>query len=322
MEKFIIDWFFAALLLLHFAFSSEARAYTVGFSQCDTAESDWRKANTRSFHEAAQELNIHLLFRDAHGNSELQRKQLLEMIEQKVDAIVLSANELQGWDELLLKAKAAKIPVVLSDRSVKLAHENQNKGLYVAWIGSDVRYQGRVAASWLAAETAGHCNIVEILGPLEAGPSIERARGFREVANLFPGMKILGSKSGMWRADEAKKAMKAFLREEGANIHVVFALNDNMAFGAAEAIEEEKQLGLKPGNDILIIGIDAVKHGFELLMQKKLNALVECNPLLGRIVLKTVLEILSGRNVPPVTWVSDKVFTIHNAAEAFPSRKY
>jgi galactofuranose transport system substrate-binding protein len=102
----------------------------------------------------------------------------------------------------------------------------------------------------------------------------------------------------------------------------VFAHNDNMAFGAVAAIEEDRKLGLKPGKDILIIGVDGVRHGFELLMEKKLNALVECNPNLGKIVLKVALQVLGGRSVPAAMYMEDRVYTQHNAAAAFPSRKY
>jgi galactofuranose transport system substrate-binding protein len=299
-----------------------AKNYTIGFAQSDTQESDWRRANTESFREAAKELGVDLRFSDAGGNTDLQRRQMQAFIDQKVDAIVLSANEIHGWDAILIEAKKNRIPVVLSDRTLVLQPENQNKGLFVTWIGSDFRYEGRAAAAWLAQETAGHCNIVEIQGPPDAAPSIERGKGFRDVVSLFPGMKIIASKPGMWRAEQAKEVMTGFLKDEGTNICAVFAHNDNMAFGVVDAIAADKQLGLKPGKDILVIGGDGVKHGFELLTERKLNALVECNPLLGRIVLKVVTEVLNGRSVPPVMFLEDKVFTVYNAAAAMPSRKY
>lgn len=317
-----LEQFLAAILLLFFCTWAEAKSYRIGFAQSDTAESDWRKANTESFREAAAELGLDLVFKDAGGKTDVQRRQVQEFIDLKVDAIVLSANEVNGWDSVLLQAKKARIPVVLSDRTIVLRPENQNKGLFVTWVGSDFRYEGRAAGAWLAQETAGHCNIVEIQGPLDAAPSIERGKGFRDVLSLFPGMKIIASKPGMWRADQAKEVMKKYLKDEGANICAVFAHNDNMAFGVVEAIEENKQLGLKPGKDILIVGVDGVRHGFELLVEKKLNALVECNPLLGKIVLKVVIEVLRGRSFPPTMYMEDKVFTTHNAAQALPSRKY
>lgn len=314
-------WLLAVLSLL-WCVAAQARIYTIGFAQSDTAESDWRKANTESFKDAARELGVQLLFKDAGGKTDVQRRTVQEFIDQKVDAIVLAANEIHGWDEVLLKAKAAKIPVILSDRTLVLKPENQNKGLYVTRIGSDFRYEGRAAAAWLAQETAGHCNIVEIQGPPDSAPSIERGKGFREVMALFPAMKVIATQTAMWRTDKAVDVMRAHLKAEGRNICAVFAHNDNMAFGAVEAIEAAKDLGLKPGKDILIIGVDGVRRGFEHLVDKKINALVECNPLLGKFVLKVTLDVLAGRSVPPVLYLEDKVFTVHNAAAALPTRKY
>ena len=318
MKTLKIYLLLAALPLLFPAWG-QARTYTIGFSQSDTAESDWRRANTASVREAARQLKIDLVFKEAAGDTALQRRQVQELIDRKVDAIVLAANEVHGWDQVLLRAKKARIPVVLCDRTITLAPENRKKGLYVAWVGSDFRYEGRAAAAWLAQETAGSCNIVEIQGPPEAAPSIERGKGFREVAALFPGLRIIDSQTGMWRTETGREVMRKFLKDEGRNICAVFAQNDNMAFGAVEAIEE---MGLKPGKDILVIGVDAVRHGFELLIQRKVNALVECNPLLGKIVLKTTTEILNGRPVPKVTYIKDRVFTVHNAKAALPSRQY
>jgi simple sugar transport system substrate-binding protein len=203
-----------------------------------------------------------------------------------------------------------------------LLPENRTKGLYVTWIGSDFRYEGRAAAAWLAQETAGRCNIVEIQGPAGAAPSIDRGQGFRDIIGQFSGMKVIATRRGNWRTDQAKDMMKALLRSEGANICAVFAHNDNMAIGAVQAIEDDKQLGLTPGKEILIVGVDGVKRGFEHLIDKKINALVECNPLLGRIVLKVAVEVLSGRSFPPTIFMEDKVYTVHNAQAALPFRKY
>lgn len=312
----------AALLLLLASPGAQARPYTIGFAQSDTAESDWRNANTESFREAAKELGIDLVFRDAGGKTAVQRRQVQELIDLKVDAIVLSANEIRGWDGVLLQAKKARIPVLLSDRSIVLQPENQTQGLYVTWIGSNFRHQGRAAGAWLAQETAGHCNIVEIEGPPDAAPSIERGKGFRDVIGLFPGMKIVASSAGMWRTQLAKDLMKGHLQTEARSICAVFAHNDDMAIGAAQAIEESRALGLRPGKDILIIGVDGVRRGLEMLVEKKLNALVECNPLLGKTVLQAAVEVLRGRSFPGALTVHEKVFTVHNAADALPSRRY
>ena len=87
----------------------------LGFSQIG-AESEWRTANTESIKAAAATMNIELRFADAQQKQENQIKALRSFIAQKVDVIAFSPVVETGWDTVLLEAKAAKIPVILTDR--------------------------------------------------------------------------------------------------------------------------------------------------------------------------------------------------------------
>ena len=80
--------------------------------------------------------------------------------------------------------------------------------------------------------------------------------------------------------------MEAFLKKYD-NIAGVFGHNDEEAIGAVQAIEEA---GMVPGEDIKVIGVDATAHGFEYLIPGKINALIECNPLLAPQVYEAALN--------------------------------
>jgi simple sugar transport system substrate-binding protein len=92
-----------------------------------------------------------------------------------------------------------------------------------------------------------------------------------------------------------------------------------MALGAIKAIEE---YGLRPGVDIRIVSVDAARIAFEAMIAGKLNATVECNPLLGPQFLDLALKVVNGEPVPK--WVPSKedVFFPHNAKEMLATRKY
>ena len=68
-----------------------------------------------------------------------------------------------------------------------------------------------------------------------------------------------------------------------------------MAIGAIQAIEEA---GMKPGKDIVIISIDAVKGAFEAMIAGKLNVTVECSPLLGPQLMAAVKDLVAGKTLP------------------------
>jgi len=297
-----------------------AHAYkkiTVGFSQIG-AESEWRTANTKSIKEAAAASGINLKFADAQQKQENQIKAIRSFIAQKVDVIAFSPVVETGWEPVLREAKAAKIPVILTDRAVNVKDDT----LWVTFMGSDFVEEGRRAGHWLVDHTKGQTgdiNIVELQGTVGSAPAIDRKKGFQEVLKDNPRYKIIRSQTGDFTRAKGKEVMEAFLKAEGKKINVLFAHNDDMAIGAIQAIEEA---GLKPGKDILIVSIDAVKGAFEAMIAGKLNASIECSPLLGPQLMSAVKDLMAGKQLPRRIVTQEGMFTQETAAKEFPNRKY
>jgi ABC-type sugar transport system substrate-binding protein len=289
----------------------------LGFSQVG-AESEWRTANTESIKSAAKDAGIELKFSDAQQKQENQIKAIRSFIAQKVDVIAFSPVVESGWETVLREAKAAKIPVVLTDRSVNV----KDTSLYVSFMGSDFVEEGRKAGRWLVENmkgTSGQVNIVELQGTVGSAPAIDRKKGFEEIIKADPKFKIIRSQTGDFTRAKGKEVMEAFLKAEGKKINVLFAHNDDMAIGAIQAIEEA---GLKPAKDITIISIDAVKGAFEAMMAGKLNVSVECSPLLGPQLMAAVKDIKAGKQVQKRIVTEEGIFPMEVAAKEFPKRKY
>ncbi|MDO8049298.1 ABC transporter substrate-binding protein [Janthinobacterium sp. SUN211] len=295
-----------------------AKPLVMGFSQVG-AESEWRTANTVSIKDAAKKDGVTLKFADAQQKQENQVKALRSFIAQKVDVIAFSPVVESGWDTVLREAKAAKIPVILTDRAVNVA----DKSLYVTFIGSDFVEEGRRAGQWLlehAKKTPdATLNIVELQGTVGSAPAIDRKAGFLEVVGKNPKMKIIRSQTGDFTRAKGKEVMEAFLKAEGKKINVLYAHNDDMAIGAIQAIEEA---GMKPGKDIIIISIDGVKGAFEAMIAGKLNVTVECSPLLGPQLMSIARDVVAGKPVPVRITTVEGVFPAEVAAKEFPNRKY
>lgn len=289
----------------------------LGFSQVG-AESEWRTANTESIKSAAKEAGIELKFSDAQQKQENQIKAIRSFIAQKVDVIAFSPVVESGWEPVLREAKAAKIPVVLTDRSVDV----KDPSLFVTFMGSDFVEEGRKAGRWLVEKMKDHkgdVNIVELQGTVGSAPAIDRKKGFEEIIKTDPKFKVIRSQTGDFTRAKGKEVMEAFLKAEGKKINVLFAHNDDMAIGAIQAIEEA---GLKPGKDITIISIDGVKGAFEAMMAGKLNVTVECSPLLGPQLMSAVKDIKAGKAVQKRIVTQEGIFPMEVAAKEFPSRKY
>lgn len=286
----------------------------VGFAQTG-AESAWRTANSESMKSEAAKRGIDLKFSDAQGKQENQIKAVRSFITQGVDAIVLAPIVTTGWDPVLREAKRAKIPVILTDRAIQTSDDS----LYTCFIGSDFYEEGRMAADWLAKHVNGKGNIVELQGTPGADPANERRKSFADAIKKYPGLKIIDSQSGNFERSAGKQVMEAFLKKHGKAITIVYAHNDDMALGAAQAIEEA---GLKPGRDITMVSIDAIGEAVQAVAAGRLNCTVECNPLFGPVVYDTIAKVVAGQKVAKKVINKDELFDATNAAKALPGRKY
>ena len=285
----------------------------VGYAQLG-AESEWRVANTVSVKETAEQLGVELRFMDAQQKQENQIEAVRKFIVQKVDVIGISPIVETGWDEVFREAKDAGIPIILVDRRAAVPDD-----LYVSYLGSDFLEEGRNSARIMAKLVNGKANIVELAGTIDSAPANDRYTGFREILKQYPDMKIIDSQSGDFTLARGKEVMAAFLQRYGRKITAVFAHNDDMAIGAIQAIEE---FGLKPGKDIKIVSVDAARGAFEAMIAGKLNATVECNPLLGPQFFELALKVVNGQPIPKWVPSIESVFFPENAIEVLPTRKY
>ncbi|MGV8973124.1 MAG: ABC transporter substrate-binding protein [Rhodoglobus sp.] len=295
--------------------SGAADTVVVGFSQVGS-ESGWRAANTKSIKDTlTKENGFDLKFSDAQQKQENQIQAIRSYIAQGVDVIAFSPVVESGWDGVLEEAKAAKIPVVLTDRSV----DSEDESLYESFIGSDFVKEGEMAGQWVSENLATEpIKVVELQGTTGAAPATDRKAGFESATKDNPNVEIIASQTGNFTRTEGKQVMEGFLQAHD-DIDVVFAHNDDMGLGAIEAIEAA---GKVPGVDIKIVTIDAVKDGMQALVDGKINYIVECNPLLGPDLADIIKGVLAGDPVEKRIVVKDLAFDQAAAKVALPDRQY
>lgn len=327
IAKTLVALAFGAALTTGSMVAQAADKVTIGFSQIG-AESEWRTANTNDVKAAAEKYNIDLKFSDAQQKQENQIKAIRTFIAQKVDLIGFVPIVETGWDNILREAKRAKIPVLVMDRDLKVSDDS----LYVAKIGTDSYAEGQKVFAWIddyctknnvkPRDGGDVINIAILEGTVGASAATGRGNGFNDALAASPNKakyNIIASQTGDFTRAKGQEVMESFLKSYGDKIDVLFSHNDDMALGAIQAIEAA---GLKPGKDIIIIGVDGVKGMFQAMMDGKANCTVECNPLQGELFFETALKILDGQEVPKSVYVEEGVYPAEVAADVFPTRKY
>lgn len=280
----------------------------VGYSQVG-AESDWRTANTESIKAAfTSDAGFYLLFEDAQQKQEKQIKAIRNFILQEVDYIVVNPIVESGWDMVLREAKDAGIPVIIADRMVDVEDES----LYTCWVGANFEKEGSDAGKWLAKylENQGReneeINIVTLQGTLGSTAQIGRTKGFGKILKEHENWSMLDMQNGDFTQSKGQEAME-YLLQTYDDIDVVISENDNMTFGAIDAIKEAgKTCG--PDGDIIIISFDAVGAALDYLMAGDINADFECNPLQGPGLRDIIWALERGEEVEKVQYVEETYF--------------
>lgn len=294
----------------------------VGVSQIGS-ESVWRTANTTSIQrEFVKDNGYFLIFDNARQKQENQIKAIRSYISQQVDYIVFSPITETGWDTVLQEAKDAHIPVILMDRQVDV----KDKSLYTTWIGSDFHLEGQNAGKWLEGylESKGRekdkVNIVVLQGTEGSTSVIGRTNGFNSIAEKHDNWQICEQVDAEYTTAKGYEVMENLLKKY-MDIDVVVSQNDDMTFGAIEAIHKA---GLTTGvnGDITVISFDAVSSALKKVEDGTINVDIECNPELGPYIGKVIQSLERGETVEKAYYISEKVFTQDNVSAYLNSRTY
>lgn len=243
------------------------KQYLVGFSQL-AFDDPWRVAfNNQMTRAAAKHPELKLTIVNAQRDSSKQVADVENLLQQKMDALIISPNEAAPLTGIVKRAHDAGVPVIVLDRAVL-------GEAYTMFIGADNKFignkAGAYAARWCAERKLAPCNVLEVTGLSGSTPAQERAAGFREGLKANPDAKLVASVTSEWQKTKAVSAAAAAFQVNRA-VHVVYAHNDDSTEGAYIAARNAN-LDLKK---MLFMGIDGLpdKNGSILsVMQGRLGA--------------------------------------------------
>lgn len=289
---------------------------TVGFVAVGP-EGAWREANEKNMQETfTADAGFDLKYAPATAlDQKSQIDAFTSFVDEGVDVILLSATEGTGWEDSLNRAKEAEIPVILIDRGI----EPDDSSLYVTRIAPDNVEVAKGVGTWAAEQFPDGGNYFVLEGPAGVGVVNERNEGF-DAAVAESSLNKVGAQTANWSVEEAKSVMETVLKANNNDIQFIFAQNDEMGLGAAQAVEAA---GLTPGTDVKIATIDGTIGAMEALAAGQLSFVHEYNPLFGPTALDVVNKVIAGQPVDSYIIVPSGSFDSAEAAEAaLPDRQY
>ena len=299
MRQYI--WMILLALLLTNCTDNNGKKYVIGVSQC--SGDIWRnKLNNELVMSTYQHDNVSLKFASANDNDRLQTKQINQFINEGVDLLIVSPNQVHTISAVIDKAYDKGIPVILFDRKT-------DSKKYTAFIGADNYEAGHEIGHFIAQQLEGKGNIVEICGLKASSPAIERDRGFMDALKDYSGVKVIARKHGDWVKESGVMAMDSVFSQTKEPIQYVFAQNDRMGLGALQAIRKHEAKGIK------IVGIDALPvpgGGMENVRDGNLEASY-IYPTRGDAVMQLALNILEKKPYKRDNYLKGALVTKANA---------
>lgn len=284
-----VIWLSLVCLSISCNTKNAGRKFRIGFSQCGDADA-WRKSMLAEMNrELAFHPELELVYRQADNNSQLQEKQVKELLDEKIDLLIISPNEAKPLTSIVEEAFNKGIPVVVVDRKIA-------SSLYTNYLGADNYQIGKMAGEYAAALLHGKGNIIEVLGLPTSSPAIERERGFEDGIRSFDGLKIIKKVNGNWVKDQAKSQLEQ-IGPDLLKTDLIFAHNDVMGLGASEAATA------KGNTSVRIIGADALPgagSGMEFVSDKILTASL-LYPTGGAEAIRNALKILHQQPIEKET---------------------
>jgi ABC-type sugar transport system substrate-binding protein len=289
-------------------------SYKVGFSQLYETNAPWRSANTLSIVEEAAKRGYELVYHPGTTSDAAEQvARMQELIDMKVDAIIIAPHDETILAPSVVAARKACIPVFIEDRAVdtNIAIPGTD---YVSYLGSDFLKEGQLTADWLITKTGGQAKIIELEGTVGSSPGVQRKQGFDSEISNQAGMSILVSQSGDFN-QQMGHDLTLQLLPQYPTANIIYSHNDAMSFGVIQALQE---LGKVPGQDITIVSIDGTKEGAQDIINGQIAEITECNPKFGPIIFDTMESYARGEQVPLVVKNVDRVFDSTNAATYLP----
>ncbi|MCI5829606.1 MAG: ABC transporter substrate-binding protein [Treponema sp.] len=268
MKKILV---FAAAMAMAVLPTFAAKLIKVGIINNDPNESGYRTANVNDMKNTfTKKKGYKATFFYSLKNDE-QIAAARKMVQDEVDYLLISAAGTSGWTSVLKDAQDNGVKVILFDRTI-----DADESLYEASIISDMAQEGKTAVDWLAKQNLKEYNIIHIQGVMGSSAQIGRSGALDAKAKAESNWNIVAQQTAEWNAENAQQIVQSVI-DSGKKFNVIYAENDDMAKGAAAALDKAG-ISHGVGKDVIIMGFDCNKWALEELLAKRWNYDGQCNP--------------------------------------------
>ncbi|MEM8855142.1 MAG: sugar ABC transporter substrate-binding protein [Pseudomonadota bacterium] len=288
-----------------FATGALAETITIGITQNNVGVDSYQTTYEKAFIAAAEaDPEVDVVVLDAGGDVARQIGQIQDLIQQKVDAMIIWPTNGQAVVPAVRQAHKAGIPVVITNSKIADAGND----FIASFSGPDNITQGQYSAQMMCDALNGEGQIVQVSGQPGYTTAMERQSGFEEeLAKVCPNVTIMETQPADWNREKAQRVMENFLTKYDS-IDGVYSGDDNMGVGALNAA---KAAGRADG--MIFIGATNFAVGYEAMGRGEYYGSVYQSPVEdARNALKTAKTVVQGGEVPFLNYFDTPKITKEN----------
>ncbi len=248
--------------------------------------------------KARENENIKILLYDSESSNDKQILQLDELIEKKVDGIILNPTDKSAINAAIDKVKKAGIPLIT-------VNMNATSDSVDCYIGSDSFQAGVLQGEYAARQLKGAGNLVVLAGQAGHDATDDRLQGLKSIVEKYPEMHITQLEHANWDRSKGSEMMEKII-SSGTKFDAVISQNDEMLLGAVQILEKYH---LKP----LTIGVDAIPEALEAMMEDRIGATIYQNSKAqAAAAFEVMSKLFNNEKVEKVKWIPLELVTPEN----------
>ncbi|MEN3942178.1 sugar ABC transporter substrate-binding protein [Prosthecobacter sp. SYSU 5D2] len=244
-------------------------------------------------HQAAHSDEYELLVGGIKNETDLTEQVNLveQMTAQGAKAIVIAPADSKALIPALKRAQQAGVLVINIDNKLD-AEVLKQAELSVPFVGPDNREGAKRVGEVLAKKLPAGAEVAIIEGVTTAFNGQQRRAGFED-AMKAAGMNIVAVQSGQWEMEKASNIASGILSAH-PNVKALLCANDNMALGAAAAVQSAGKTG-----QVLIVGFDNISALKPLLTDGRVTATADQHAdQLAVFGIEAALKVIQGGASP------------------------
>lgn len=271
---------------------------TIGFSSKDNSDT-FVAAIADAAQARADELGVKLVMYDAGGDVNKQISDVETMIAQKVDAVIVIPQSVEGSAPVVGKCNDAGIPIIIDNGDI--ADTN-----FTAFVGCTDQESGEILGQWFVDNVEKGSKVCIIEGPMGQSGQVGRYAGF-EAVGMLEHFEVLSTQTANWKRDEAMALVEDWITQYGEDLKAIICENDDMGLGALSACKAAGRsdivVGGVDGLDDAVAAVKAGEYGISVLQDSQGQ---------GAVGVDVALQIIKGEEYEKDTRIPFRAITAEN----------